>query len=165
MSGVILHIKLFSKYLMSMPLTNLKILHCLRHQKVTQIFIYFANSILLFSRFTLSKSSILYTSHFQCEYGGLVNQHRFPFYQFFVNTVTQAQYSTQIKLSSQDVFGRGKLLGHTAGDQRKLRLIFPQSTAFTLTQEDDLGNLPCVIAFHTRLQCENSYCFIRGALL
>ena len=33
------------------------------------------------------------------------------------------------------------------GDSVTLRLVFPQSTAFTLTWKDDLGNLPCPIAY------------------
>ena len=70
-----------------------------------------------------------FPSHVQCECGGLGKENRLR-----ENWLSKT-------------FGRGNFLERTAGDSVTLRLTFSKSTAFTLTWEDDLGNLPCLTAY------------------
>ena len=65
----------------------------------------------------------------QCECGGLSKENRLR-----ENRISKT-------------FGRGNFLERTAGHSVTLRLIFPLSTAFTLTWGDELGNLPCPIVY------------------
>ena len=70
-------------------------------------------------------------------------------YQFFADAIYLVSENAVIKAQkfSSGKIGRGKRLGHTEGNQEKLISIPPQSTAFRLTQQDDLENLPCPIAY------------------